>query len=132
MQKIVNTPQIEKPKGKEVNVAGDGYENGYKSGDKTYINYKQDKGSYAYDDIYSDVPNEKIWQYGCGLTCMSIVASGYNNEDITPVEVAQKVTKNGSYSLDDPINEEKLADGLGKMRSRLRIKGYFRNEWQWY
>ena len=63
---------------------------------------------------------------------MSIVASGYNNEDITPVEVAQKVTKNGSYSLDDPINEEKLADGLGKMRSRLRVKGYFRNEWQRY
>lgn len=65
----------------------EGYKTLFKTdGNRTYKEYKQGEGTPWKDNTYWDGTME---ENGCGITCLSIIASGYGI-DLTPEDLRQK------------------------------------------
>lgn len=99
------------PKGVEVYESGDGYNKKYtSSAGITYIQYKQNEGSYAQHPFWSNT----IATDGCGPTALSIIASGITNFNYTPKDIADMMTD--KYGTKDVTSSERLkeiAESLG-------------------
>jgi len=77
----------------EQEASGDGYNDKYtNSSGVTFINYKQNLGSYAAHvwTTYNSA-NKTISQCGCGLTSTAIILSGLTGVDRTPLQVLKEV-----------------------------------------
>ena len=84
----------------EKNISGDGYDNVYvsKTG-KMYRNYKQIKGTYAqhvWSPTYNGSPGT-IYNNGCALTSIAVVISGYQNRNVSPLDVVNRISNNTGY-----------------------------------
>ena len=84
----------------EKNIPGDGYDNVYvsKTG-KMYRNYKQIKGTYAqhvWSPTYNGSPGT-IYNNGCALTSIAVVISGYQNRNVSPLDVVNRISNNTGY-----------------------------------
>jgi len=79
--------------GQEIATAGDGYDNAFQAKDgKIYRNYKQIKGSYIYEKWCGDW---EIYWTGCALISVTTVVSGYQNADVSPMEVVKDCAPEG-------------------------------------
>ena len=81
-------------------ISGDGYDNVYvsKTG-KMYRNYKQIKGTYAqhvWSPTYNGSPGT-IYNNGCALTSIAVVISGYQNRNVSPLDVVNRISNNTGY-----------------------------------
>ena len=84
----------------EKSISGDGYDNVYvsKTG-KMYRNYKQIKGTYAqhvWSPTYNGSPGT-IYNNGCALTSIAVVISGYQNRNVSPLDVVNRISNNTGY-----------------------------------
>ena len=68
--------------GTKIAKSGDGYTAVYKSGDREYKLYEQFMGTYT----FARYGRRTISDYGCGPSCVAIIASGYNPK-INPLTV---------------------------------------------
>lgn len=79
--------------GQEITATGDGYDNAFQAKDgKIYRNYKQIKGSYIYEKWCGDW---EIYWTGCALISVTTVVSGYQNTDVSPMEVVKDCAPEG-------------------------------------
>ncbi len=88
----------------EKNIPGDGKSRGYynvyvsKTG-KMYRNYKQIIGEYSkhvWSPTYNGIPGT-IYNNGCSLTSIAVVVSGYQNREISPLDVVNRISNDTGY-----------------------------------
>ena len=94
--------------GQTTAVNGDGYHSEYTSSSgKTYKEYKQYEGSYAYDPYWNGI----IKNSGCGPTSIAILASGLTNLNYTPADIAREMDSKYGLTSYDTLKSE--MDDLG-------------------
>lgn len=71
--------------GEEIEESGDGYNNIFVVGTRTYKNYKQQQGSYCQDEL-AGFSGDTLYRSGCAINAVAVLASGYGI-DMNPGEV---------------------------------------------
>ncbi len=73
--------------GQEIAQSGEGYNNIFKVGTRTYINYKQLNPNCSWlNESLAGFPNSKLGQSGCAINAIAVILSGYGI-NMTPKEV---------------------------------------------
>ena len=97
--------------GQEIEESGDGYNNIFVVGTRTYKNYKQQQGSYCQDEL-AGFSGDTLYRSGCAINAIAVIVSGYGI-DMNPGEVNAYAKTTGSPTC----HNETLASLIGKKTS---------------
>ena len=84
--------------GSENNEAGDGYKTTFSVGTRVYKNFKQSDGSWNKTYVSGWKAGSNMFNSGCGLTSIAVIATGYGL-NVTPGDVAALVNS-GQYGYE--------------------------------